>query len=125
MATPDAIGTCSCGNCAKRVYVRKNKGSFAYYRCENCTFEGRFHNIRHSEAFIKSSVSPLEDGDEETGKKPEITANPEAKPAPPPRTPQPASVATVAASKEDVTAAPLPNPARPRTAAERFLYGEG
>lgn len=123
MATPDAIGTCSCGNCGRSVYARKNRASFAYYRCEHCTFEGRFHNHRHSDAFIKSRVSLLDDGDEEAGKKPDIPAKPAAKPAPP-RTPQPsASGATVAASKEGATAAPSAKPERELSAAEKFLRG--
>lgn len=117
MATPDAIGTASCGNCTRPVYVRKNRGSFAYYRCEHCTFEGRFHNLKNSEAFIKGRVKLEAEPEPQAGKKPE---KPE-----PPRTPQPsASGVTVAASKEDATVKPLQKPARQLSAAEKFLYGD-
>lgn len=116
MATPDAIGTAPCGNCGRSVYVRKNRGGFAYSRCEHCTFEGRFHNARNSDAFVKSRVKLEEHQEPEAGKTPEKAA--------PPRTPQPsASGSTVAASREDATAAP-PAPTEPKlSAAEKFLRG--
>lgn len=60
MATPDSIGTCDCLNCGREVFVRKNRGGFAYFRCEGCGVAVQHHIHRHSETFIKNRVR-LED----------------------------------------------------------------
>jgi len=56
MATPDSIGTSDCQNCGREVFVRKNRGGFAYYRCEACGCAVQHHIHRGSESFIKNRV---------------------------------------------------------------------
>lgn len=82
MATPDSIGQAECLNCGREVYVRKNRGGFAYCRCEGCGVNVQHHIMRHSEAFIKNRVR-LE-GEPESREKPQKAAPPAVeKPAQP------------------------------------------
>lgn len=64
MATPDSVGTAACCNCNREVFVRKNRGGFAYYRCECCGIAVQHHIMRHSESFLRSKVK-LEAGQEQ------------------------------------------------------------
>lgn len=57
MATPDSVGTSQCHNCTYPIFVRRNRGNFAYYRCERCGFAGQHHITRYSEEFIKGRVT--------------------------------------------------------------------
>lgn len=75
MAMPDSIGTVSCCNCGRETFVRKNRGGFAYYRCEGCGVSVQHHIMRHSEGFVKNRVKPEKEAVPDVGKKPEITAN--------------------------------------------------
>lgn len=74
MATPDSIGTASCCNCAREVFVRKNRGGFAYYRCEGCGIAVQHHISRHSDAFVKNRVKLESEPVPEARKKPEKAA---------------------------------------------------
>lgn len=100
MATPDSIGVAQCCNCGREVFVRKNRGNFAYYRCEGCGIAVQHHIARHSDAWVKSHVKLENVQAPEPEKKPDIPA---AKP--------------VAQAK------PTP-PAKELSAAEKFLRGE-
>lgn len=74
MATPDSIGTTSCCNCDREVFVRKNRGGFAYYRCEGCGVSVQHHILRHSASFIEKRVKLEAEPVANTGKKPEKPA---------------------------------------------------
>jgi len=107
MATPDGIGESECLNCGRAVVVRKNRGGFAYCRCEGCGVNVQHHIMRHSEAFIQKRVR-LE-GAPESLKKPEKAAP--AAPAKPAAQPVPE------AGKKPEKAAPE------LSAAEKFMRG--
>ena len=70
MAMPDSVCTTKCWNCDHEVFVRKNKGGFAYYRCEACGVGVQHHIHRNSESFIRGCGVLMPDA----GKIPEITA---------------------------------------------------
>lgn len=84
MASPEAIGTAVC-QCGEKVYVCKNKGGFAYYRCGCCGVEVRHHRHSASGKFVAEKVSLFQQEKQE----PAPVVQPAAKPEP---TPKPAKV---------------------------------
>lgn len=56
MASPETIGRSVCGNCGESVAVAINGGNLAYYRCQDCGFEGRHHWHTSSRKFVECRV---------------------------------------------------------------------
>lgn len=110
MATPDSIGQADCLNCGREVYVRKNRGGFAYCRCEGCGVNVQHHIMRHSEAFIRNRVR-LE-GEPESREKPQKAA-----PSAVEKTEQPISQPAKSSGEKPQKAAPV------MSASEKFLRG--